>query len=364
MQRNILIYLPTFTNAGHDSMSIWVKSLISDFKHDSNIFYTECIEKNKARNKKPSNKRVYERLGDRKSQIAINSRLNKYRLYHLFFSCIHIIWLRFSQGLANLVIIYPSLEFILPLPFSSRVIIHDLIQLKYPRSKVSKFLVLSNLFLCKIFSYNWKFYTCSESVRRKLLVFGIKSQIIMNPNLAPSSSASFPSNLISNSNFLNKPSAYILWIGTTESHKNISALDNLLQKLDSNITVTLVIPSRSIPAARRMLKNCLARITFLSSISNQHLSALYENALCVLCTSKDEGFYRPAYEADYYSTPVFVPSIAVFNRTHFIKYKTLSHLADMINCLERQSDSSSVPSASRLRPASHSPTSLRLLYDA
>lgn len=109
-----------------------------------------------------------------------------------------------------------------------------------------------------------------------------------------------------------KPGAYILVVGALEPRKRPDLVRDAYR-----IARRRGLQARLVFAGDGPLRADLAcdGVSLLGRVSDDTLDALYRNAMCLVCASREEGFGFPALEAAACGTPVVVSDIPVFSET-------------------------------------------------
>jgi glycosyltransferase involved in cell wall biosynthesis len=228
--------------------------------------------------------------------------------------------LSLSFGRTNL-IIFVSQEFLCPV-FGKKciVIVHDLIQLKYPRSKMIKFKLIVNFIIIKLLKY--KVVVPSNATKIKLKrVFKIDSEVIENII-----EIDFQIKTSERIKVIRSLSPKILWIGTHLRHKGLSDIINLATFFP-DVTIVLILPDIS-----KVDVNSFTNVKVLSNLTDYELHLEYCAASLFVSTSYDEGYCRPLHEALIFDVPVIARGIGVFyginEKVTF--YRTFPELIEII----------------------------------
>ncbi len=111
---------------------------------------------------------------------------------------------------------------------------------------------------------------------------------------------------------VNKP--YILYVGKSYVHKQVEFIIDALEKIPGSISLILVgekgiFWDRTL--ARVKNKEVLNRVKHLGFVEDADLASLYQNALCFVSASLDEGFSLPPLEAINLKCPLILSDIPV-----------------------------------------------------
>ena len=255
------------------------------------------------------------------------------RIFGRFFSeLFSIFWhsLSLTLGRSSL-IIFVSQEFLCPV-FGKKciVIIHDLIQLKYPRSKMIKFKLIVNLIIVKLLKY--KVVVPSNATKIKLKrVFNIDSEVIENII-----EIDFQITNCERIKVMQSVRPKILWIGTHLRHKGLSDIIGLATYFP-DVTFVLILPDIS-----KVDVNSITNVKVLSNLTDYELHFEYCTASLFVSTSYDEGYCRPLHEALLFDVPVIARGIGVFyginEKVTF--YRIFSELIEKIKCFHFDLDRS------------------------
>lgn len=292
MKNTVSIYFPSFNELGYGSMNSYTKDLrrvCRDFGFNCEIVVTLSFL------------RIFGRVFS--------------ELFSIFWDSLSL-----SLGRSTL-IIFVSQEFLCPV-FGKKciVIVHDLIQLKYPRSKMIKFKLIVNLIIVKLLKY--KVVVPSNATKIKLKrVFNIDSEVIENIIEVDSQITNYEGIKVIQSV---KPK--ILWIGTHLRHKGLSDIIGLATYFP-DVTIVLILPDIS-----KVNVNSLTNLKVLSNLTDYELHLEYYTASLFVSTSFDEGYCRPLHEALLFDVPVIARGIGVFYgvKEKVTFYRTFSELIEKV----------------------------------
>lgn len=183
------------------------------------------------------------------------------------------------------------------------VIVHDLIQLKYPRSRIVKF------FYEKILPWGLRrvlgVITDSITTKVNLHSMGISSVVVYPyiDNLILRTAESCKKSISMKKN--------ILWIGTLAKHKN---LDTFLKAAEicHEYSFTIILPGFDAARFSSKLKN----IRVLHNLSSNQIRDEFNQATVFVSTSYDEGYGMPAMEARLAGVPTILSDIPIYRELH------------------------------------------------
>lgn len=122
---------------------------------------------------------------------------------------------------------------------------------------------------------------------------------------------------ILNPKSMNLPSKFILFVGNSYLHKNLSTL---LKAIGLLPRIELVLVTSTTPYLRRLLNDLppptRTRITIITAPSDPVLVSLYRRATALIAPSLMEGFGLPGLEALVLGTPVIASDIPVFREVY------------------------------------------------
>ncbi len=144
---------------------------------------------------------------------------------------------------------------------------------------------------------NVVYQTCDEN-------FFIESNSIEN--------AASPENLL--------PDDYVLYVGTIEKRKNLSALIKAIHELDKTMKVTLVVVGKETAYSKEVSDyvdrfGLARRVIFMKSVNNSLLPLIYRKAKAFIYPSLYEGFGIPILEALVSKVPVITTRGGCFIET-------------------------------------------------
>jgi glycosyltransferase involved in cell wall biosynthesis len=176
---------------------------------------------------------------------------------------------------------------------NSVVIVHDLIQLSYPRSKYA-------FYFYRIISWMLKnklIITVSDSSRKRLSDMGLRSVVVYNE-------------FAEQDCIINQPRVFdALWIGTKARHKG---LETYLEAARHQPTLTFALLCPGISE----LDVCVSNVVIFENVSNEQILDLYDKSTVFVSTSFDEGYGRPAMEARLRGVPLILSDIPVYRELH------------------------------------------------
>ena len=132
---------------------------------------------------------------------------------------------------------------------------------------------------------------------------GYEHALLWDSNLASTSTQSIVSSYAHNGR------KYILAVGSSAPHKNISVLLRLIDKLD-NINIDLVVIGKNLDIFSKGSSNKYKNLFYMSGLGDNDLSLMMKNALCLVFPSITEGFGLPIIEAMYSKCPVISSNTA------------------------------------------------------
>ncbi|AXY68084.1 glycosyltransferase family 4 protein [Thermosynechococcus sichuanensis E542] len=184
--------------------------------------------------------------------------------------------------------------------------IHDLIHVKYPRSKnLSKFLYYNTVVRLGI-KNALHIFTVSEFSRREIIeYFTVDSnKITVIGNGISTCFNEKASKLI-----YKKP--YFLYVGNSKPHKNIIGVLKAFKQFRSKYHFSLVCVAYLTPELKKYINinNLGDDVNFIHGISDQELASMYRGAVALLFPSFYEGFGLPVVEAMACGTPVITSNI-------------------------------------------------------
>lgn len=103
---------------------------------------------------------------------------------------------------------------------------------------------------------------------------------------------------------LGLPSAYLLWVGTTEPRKNLRGLLTALARTRHDLPLVVVGPEGWGADVARLLADAGPRVRRLGRLPDTDLHAVYAGATVFVWPSLREGFGMPVLEAMAHGTPV------------------------------------------------------------
>lgn len=105
---------------------------------------------------------------------------------------------------------------------------------------------------------------------------------------------------------------YILFVGSTDSHKNLQVIFQALEKSSSLSSLHFVLIGDSSQIRNKIPRGIHDRVLMPGVVSDEYLSYAYDHALCVVYPSLYEGFGLPPFEAALKKKPVIVSKIKIF----------------------------------------------------
>lgn len=105
---------------------------------------------------------------------------------------------------------------------------------------------------------------------------------------------------------------YILFVGSTDPHKNLQVIFQALEKSSSMSSLRFVLIGDSSQIKNKIPQSIQDRVLMLGVVSDEYLSYAYDHALCVVYPSLYEGFGLPPFEAALKKKPVIVSKIKIF----------------------------------------------------
>ncbi len=105
------------------------------------------------------------------------------------------------------------------------------------------------------------------------------------------------------------PDEYILYVGTIEQRKNLSALVKAIHELDKSLKATLVVVGKDTNYSKEVRAyveryGLEKRVVFMNSVNNTLMPLIYRKAKAFIYPSLYEGFGIPILEALVSKTPV------------------------------------------------------------
>jgi len=181
--------------------------------------------------------------------------------------------------------------------------IHDLSPLEHPEWFKQSFSMWYRLFLPILAKRVRMIFTPSEYVKQKVLQRFIVDNVTVTPNGV--NTAVFHLNACQRTYTF--PEKYILFVGSLQPRKNLTALMQAWHSLKDEFKDTwLVIAGLAGDVFRSVKFFGDERIRFLNYVADEDLPGLYANAEIFVLPSFDEGFGLPALEAMACGTPVLV----------------------------------------------------------
>ena len=182
--------------------------------------------------------------------------------------------------------------------------IHDLSPLEHPEWFRKEFAVWYRLLLPILARRVQKIFTPSEYVKEKVYRRFRITNVTVTPN-AVDHSLFHPN---AKQTRFDLPGCYILFVGTLEPRKNLTALLKAWNEIKDKFKETeLLIIGVSGNVFRNIrLSPETERVHFLGYVDDETLAGLYANASLFVLPSLDEGFGLPALEAMACGAPVVV----------------------------------------------------------
>jgi len=193
-----------------------------------------------------------------------------------------------------------------PLFYSNQVItIHDVAFIVNPGWFNKKFVLFYKFLIPRIAKKSKAIFTVSNFSKQEIIKYikieAEKIKVVYN------SVSCFPIER----QVENKYGRYILFVGSIDKRKNISALIeafNNVKDIDLKLLIAGDVSSVFNNKENINLKNN-ERVSFLGRVNDAELSSLYANALMFIYPSLYEGFGLPPLEAMYYNCPAIVSDI-------------------------------------------------------
>lgn len=184
------------------------------------------------------------------------------------------------------------------------VTIHDLIINHYPTGKASTLFPL--LYYLKLFAYKFIIYKASKNAITIIVPsIATKNEVIdhlkvNNEKIAVTCEAADDS--ISNKSINNKydilNTKYYLYVGNAYPHKNLENLIAAFNNFSKDKDVKLILAGKKDYFYKQLeQKTKSEKIIFYGAATDEQLSSLYKNALCLAMPSLMEGFGLPVLEA-------------------------------------------------------------------
>lgn len=185
----------------------------------------------------------------------------------------------------------------------SIVIAHDMIQLKFPRSRLTylfyKFFVLWSLRHCQ------KVITVSNYSKKLLAHECVESEVVYNFfDFHRLAFALRKLNVVRNKK-------QILWIGTDAAHKSIETLLEAAKQLEDYRFIA-VLPKINDSLHGKITHN----VSLRSRVSPEDLVVLYSSSNIFVSSSLEEGYGRPAMEARYFGCGLVLSDIPIYRELH------------------------------------------------
>ncbi len=197
--------------------------------------------------------------------------------------------------------VFISQEYAPSLPLvSSVVIVHDLIQLEYPRSRAAK---LYYRFLVKWPLKRTYNISISKTIKGVLQRYDIQSDVIYNIFEGASND---------NANELQEKVIDVLWVGTNASHKVPELFLTAARYLD-RFSFTAIVPPDQVAFFKQRTGD---NVDVLSGVSDLQMLNLFASTKVFLSTSLTEGYGRPAMEARLAGARLLLSSIDVYHELH------------------------------------------------
>ncbi len=182
--------------------------------------------------------------------------------------------------------------------------VHDLSALENPNWFQKSFAAWYSLLIPILVRRARVLFAPSEYVRQKLIRRFGRQDVVVTPNgvdlsiFQPGASQEQ----------FKLPPCYILFLGTLEPRKNLTALLQVWKEIEQEFRdVWLVIAGTQSTVHRtEQLPARVERVIYLGYIEESALPGLYANAFFLVMPSLDEGFGLPALEAMACGTPVLV----------------------------------------------------------
>ena len=192
-----------------------------------------------------------------------------------------------------------------PLIISKQALtIHDLSPLDHPEWFRRTFTGWYRLFLPILAKRVQIIFTPSEHIRQLVVSrFGINN-VLVTPNGVDH--CKFTPTAIQKTHDL--PMSYILFVGSIEPRKNLTALLQAWDKIKDDFSDTwlIIVGAAGHVFRTQKLPHTMERVRFLDYIEEESLPGLYANATIFVLPSLDEGFGLPVLEAMASGTPVIV----------------------------------------------------------
>jgi len=191
-----------------------------------------------------------------------------------------------------------------PLPARNQALtIHDLSPLEHPEWFNKAYSTWYRLFLPILARKVQVIFTPSEYVKQQVMKrFGIE-KVVVTPD-GVDTSVFHPA---ARPHSLELPQKYILFVGSIQPRKNLTALMQAWREIKDEFKNTwLVVAGGASPVFRAIHFRSNERVRFLNYVPEDTLPGLYANAEVFVLPSLDEGFGLPALEAMACGTPVIV----------------------------------------------------------
>jgi glycosyltransferase involved in cell wall biosynthesis len=238
-------------------------------------------------------------------------------------------------------IINISQEYVTPFSACRTInIIHDVIQLDYPRSRFVAYFYRHCL---PAFARNAALnISVSNTTARLLADLGIKSRVVYNefniPDRAKAESAE-----------LRQRPFLACWVGTLSSHKNISeyfaaaraiphaSFAAIMPIQESSRLATVVFPP--------------ANVSIFGSLSSDDYADLLSRSRFLVSTSRVEGFGRPPGDGALAGCDLILSDIPIYRELYdgIANFYRLDNVAELISLLKRTPRDIRVPALARFR---------------
>lgn len=226
-----------------------------------------------------------------------------------------------------------SHEFIFPFYLARSInIIHDTIQMEYPRSRFVRYLLLFSWFLARRSRVNIADSGATADDLRRLgitarIIYTIFDHIVFS-SFREKQGVSLPTELTA------------VWCGTMAVHKNLALFLALAERHPGHQFGILLPPDDAAAAKQGKLP---ANVAVYQSLAPEQYLRFISSSRMLISTSLKEGYGMPPMEALLLGVPALVSNIAVYRELYgqFADFFDLS--LDSLNCkflqiLERPTD--------------------------